>query len=180
MSEKIPIDEKFGPLVEPAPPEDIKTRLAETERMRDEYLTMLREKQAEFENYQKRNAREREDERKFWNRALALDLLPALDNLHRALEAAANDKSPLVQGVSSTQRQLHDILARHGVTRIDVPSGVPLNPNEHEAVMQKPSSEIPSGHVIQVFAPGYRIHERVLRPAGVVVSSGPNPKETSE
>lgn len=178
MSEKIPIYEKFGPPVDEAATNS-DPKLTEAERMRDEYLAMLKEKQAEFENYQKRNAREREEERKFWNRALALDLLPALDNLNRALSTAANDTSPLMQGVSGTHRQLHDILARHGVTKIEVAPGAALNPNEHEAVMQQPSAEIPSGHVLQVFAPGYRIHDRVLRPAAVVVSSGPPSKEAS-
>lgn len=174
MADKIPIHEKFGRKVDdPQLDDDTTARLAEAVRARDEYLAMVKEKQAEFENYQKRNARERDEERKFWNRALALDLLPALDNLGRALDAAANDTSPLMQGVSGTYRQLHDILARHGVARIEVQAGAPLNPNEHEAVMQQPSAQIPAGHVIQVFAPGYKIYERILRPAGVVVSSGP-------
>lgn len=146
--------------------------LAEAERQRDEYLAMLKEKQAEFENYQKRAARERDEERKYWNRALSADLLPALDNLDRAIAAAVNDASPLVQGVTSTQKQLLDILARHGIQRMEVPPGTAFNANEHEAVMQQPSDSVPAGAVIQVFAAGYKIHDRILRPAAVVVSSG--------
>src|SRR6516164_2164024 len=84
--------------------------IAETERQRDEYLNLLKEKQAEFENYQKRASKERDEERKYWNRALAADLLPALDNLDRALAAATDDANPLVQGVSGTRRQLLEIL----------------------------------------------------------------------
>jgi len=158
-------------------PDDLNTRLQEAERLRDEYLAMAKEKQAEFENYQKRNNKEREEERKYWNRSLIFDLLPAFDNLERALSAASNESGPLVQGVAGTQKQLHDILARHGVSKIEVKVGAPLNPNEHEAVMQQPSAEIPAGQVLQVFAAGYKINDRVLRPASVVVSGGPPAEE---
>lgn len=147
--------------------------IAEAERQRDEYLAMLKEKQADFENYQKRAARERDEERKYWNRALAADLLPALDNLDRAIAAAPNDASPLMQGVTGTRRQLLDILARHGVQRMEVTAGTPFDANEHEAVMQQPSGDVAAGSVMQVFAAGYKIHERILRPAAVAVSSGP-------
>ncbi len=147
--------------------------IAEAERQRDEYLAMLKEKQADFENYQKRAARERDEERKYWNRALAADLLPALDNLDRAIAAAPNDASPLMQGVTGTRRQLLDILARHGVQRMEVAAGTPFDANEHEAVMQQPSGDVLAGAVMQVFAAGYKIHERILRPAAVAVSSGP-------
>lgn len=156
-----------------AAPLDPELMLLQAEQKRDEYLCLLKEKQAEFENYQKRAAKEREEERKYWNRALAADLLPALDNLERALAAAAGDANPLVQGVSGTQRQLLDILARHGVSRIEVAPGTPFNANEHEAVMQQPSAEVPANAVAQVFAAGYKIHDRILRPAAVAVSSGP-------
>jgi len=149
------------------------TALADVERQRDEYLGLLKAKAAEFENYQKRNARERAEEQKYWTRALAADLLPALDNLERALAAAADDKNPLVQGVAGTQRQLLETLARYGIKRIEVAVGAPMDPNEHDAVMQQPSAEVPAGAIVQVFAPGYRIHDRVLRPASVGVSSGP-------
>lgn len=152
-------------------PIDQSPMLAEIERQRDEYLRMAREKQAEFENYQKRAAKEREEERKFLNRAFAADLLPALDNLDRALAAAPKD-DPLAQGVISTQRQLLDILGRHGVQKMEVVPGVPFDANEHQAVMQQPSANIPAGAVAQVFAAGYKIHDRILRPASVVVSSG--------
>jgi molecular chaperone GrpE len=172
---------KTGPTADDIPlNDDMPTRLSEAERLRDEYLAMAKEKQAEFENYQKRNAKEREEERKYWNRNLVFDLLPALDNLERALAAVVDEKGPLVQGVAGTQKQLHDILARHGVQKIDVKIGSPLNPNEHEAVMQQPSPEIAAGHVAQVFAAGYKINDRVLRPASVVVSSGPPANATKE
>jgi molecular chaperone GrpE len=70
------------------------------------------------------------------------------------------------------QTQVLDILRRHGITRIEA-QGQPFDPNRHEAVMQKPSADVPPGTVVQVLQPGYMIHERVLRPASVVVSAAP-------
>ena len=159
------------------PADEMEKKLGDAERARDEYLSMLKAKQAEFENYQKRAARERAEEMKYFIRALAADLLPALDNLERALAAASGDNNPLVQGVAGTHKIFLDVLARHGVHRLDVKSGTPLNPNEHQAVSQQPSNEIPNGAITQVLAAGYKIHDRILRPASVVVSSGPPTEE---
>ena len=84
---------------------------------RDKFLALLQRTQADFENYQKRNQRERESERRYWHGALALDLLPVIDNLDRAMTAAkqAGESGPLVQGVGLVQTQLLDILKRHGI-----------------------------------------------------------------
>jgi molecular chaperone GrpE len=103
---------------------------------------------------------------------LARDFLPVIDNLERALAAArqAGDSGPLVQGVALVQAQLLDVLRRHGITRMD-PQGQAVNYDLHEAVMQRPSAEHPSGTVVEVFEPGYLIHDRVLRPARVAVST---------
>src|SRR5262245_61562970 len=157
------------------PIDELRARLDEAEKQRDDYLTLLKEKAAEFENYQKRNAREREVERKYWNFALAHDLLPAIDNLERALAAAktAAGDDTMIKGVASTHRQLLDILGRHGITRIDAKPGDPLDPNQHQAVMQESSAEIPAGAIVQIFHSGYKIHDRILRPTGVSVSKGP-------
>jgi molecular chaperone GrpE len=149
--------------------EALRTRAEE----RDQFLSLLQRTQADFENYQKRNQREREQERRYWNGALCLDLLPVLDNLERALAAArqANETGPLVQGVILVLNQFLDLLKRHGVTPID-PQGQPFDPNLHEAVMQQPSKEAPANTVTQVFERGFMIHDRVLRPAKVAVSGG--------
>jgi len=105
---------------------------------------------------------------------LAGDLISSLDNLERAIAAAsqAGDRSPLAQGVAMVHSQLLDVLRRHGVTRVD-PLGKPFDPNLHEAVQQVPTAEHPPQTVVQVLEPGYLIHERVLRPARVVVSAAP-------
>ena len=84
----------------------------------------------------------------------------------------AGETGPLVQGVAMVQAQLLDVLRRHGITRIEA-QGQPFDPNLHQAVMQQPSKEHPPGTVLQVLEQGYMIHDRVLRPARVVVSTAP-------
>ena len=138
---------------------------------RDQFLALLQRTQADFENYQKRTQRERESERRYWHGAFALDLLPVIDNLDRAMTAAkqAGESGPLVQGVGMVQTQLLDMLKRHGITPIDA-LGKPFDPNLHQAIMQQPSPDHPAQTVIQVLQQGFMIHDRVLRPAGVIVS----------
>jgi len=154
--------------------ETLEARLQKAERQRDEYAGLVRQVRAEFENYQKRAARDLATERRFAQVPLAGDLLPALDNLERAIAAAkqSGDEGPLAQGVAMVQAQLLDALRRHGVTRIEA-QGQPFDPNLHQAVMQQPSAEHPPQTVLQVLEQGYLIHDRVLRPARVVVSAAP-------
>src|SRR5262249_21954069 len=106
---------------------------------------------------------------------LAADLLPALDNLERALTAARQKEGngPLVQGVTMVQNQLLDVLRRHGITKVEA-QGQPFDANVHEAVMQQPSADQPTGTVLQVLEQGYLLHDRVLRPARVIVSKKPD------
>jgi molecular chaperone GrpE len=154
--------------------EVLKVRLQAAEQQREEYLTLARQTRADFENYQKRFQRDLATERRFAQAPLAGDLLPALDNLERALGSArqAGDAGALVQGVAMVQTQLLDALRRHGVTRIEA-QGQPFDPNLHQAVMQQPSAEQPPGTVLGVLEQGYLIHDRVLRPARVIVSAAP-------
>jgi molecular chaperone GrpE len=153
----------------------LKARLQETERQRDEYLDLVKQTRAEFENYQKRARRDLETERRYAQTPLASDLLGALDNLARAIDAAnqAGDKGALAQGVAMVQTQLLDGLRRHGVTRMEA-QGQPFDPNLHQAVMQQPSAEHPAQTVLQVLEQGYMLHDRVLRPARVIVSTTPS------
>lgn len=152
--------------------EELKGRLQKAEAQREEYLTLARQVRAEFENYQKRNQRDLATERRYAQMPLAGDLLPALDNLERAIVAAkqAGDTGALAQGVTMVQTQLLDALRRHGVVRIEA-QDQPFDPNLHQAVMQMPSPAVPSGTVLQVLEQGYLFHERVLRPARVIVST---------
>jgi molecular chaperone GrpE len=148
--------------------ESLRTRATE----RDQFLSLLKRTQADFENYQKRNQREREQERRYAAATMAIDLLPVLDNLERATAAAqqAGETGPLVQGVSMVHGQLIDLLRRHGITPIDA-LGQSFDPNLHSAVMQKPSSDVAPNTVVQVLEQGFMHHDRVLRPSRVVVSA---------
>jgi len=152
--------------------ETLRERAATLEQERDEFRALLQRTQADFENYQKRARREFEQERRYAAAGLARDILPILDNFERAVQSAeqAGETGPLVQGVTMIQSQILDILRRHGITRIEA-LGEPFDPERHEAVMQQPSAEQPSNTVLQVLEQGFMIHDRVLRPARVVVSS---------
>ena len=147
---------------------------------RDKFLSLLQRTQADFENYQKRNQREREQERRYGPGILALDLLPVLDNFNRAVDAArkANESGPLMQGVGMIQGQLLDVLKRHGITPIEA-QGQPFDPNLHQAVMQQPSDTLPPNSVASVLEQGFMIHDRVLRPARVGVTVAPAGKEVA-
>lgn len=146
----------------------LKQRAAE----RDQFVDLLKRTQAEFENYQKRNQKEREQERRYLYGALVLDLLPVLDNLERALGAAqeVGETGPLVQGVNLVETQFLDLLKRYQVTRIDA-QGKPFDPNLHQAVMQQPRDDVEPNTVVQVLEQGFMNQDRVLRPAKVIVSS---------
>ena len=156
--------------------ETLRSRLQSAEQKRDEYLDLAQRTRADFENYQKRMKRDLVEERRYAQAPLASDLLAAIDNLERAIAAAqqAGEQGPLAQGVAMVHTQLLDILRRHGITRIEAQSR-PFDPNLHQAVMQQPSKEHPPMTVVQVLEQGYTIHDRVLRPARVVVSTASEP-----
>jgi molecular chaperone GrpE len=154
--------------------EALRARASSAEQQRDEFLNLLQRTRADFENYQKRVLRDQAQERRYAAGPLAADLLPVLDNLDRALEAArkANEQGPLVQGIALVQTQLRDVLRRHGVTPIEA-LGKPFDPNLHQALLQQPSADQPPDTVAQVLEEGFLIHDRVLRPAKVAVSRKP-------
>jgi molecular chaperone GrpE len=128
---------------------------------------------ADFDNARKRLVQDAERQRKYAHEGLARDALAAIDNLDRAVAEAkkAGDDGPLAKGVQATISLFLDILKRYGVTRIAVEAGTPFDPNLHQAVMQQPSADVPPGHVVQVLAHGFTIHDRVLRPASVIVAA---------
>jgi molecular chaperone GrpE len=136
---------------------------------RDKFLDLLQRTQADFDNYQKRNRRELEIERQYALTPLARDLLPILDNLERAL-ATVKEETPLVQGVRLVHSQLLETLKRHHIGLIEA-VGKSFDPNRHEAVMQQPAPGKPANTVLQVLEQGYAYHDRVLRPAKVIVSN---------
>jgi molecular chaperone GrpE len=134
--------------------------LSKVQEERDKYLDLLRRTQAEFENYQKRASREAETERKFCQRPLALEIIPALDNLDRFL-STVKEETDLTKVVATVQKQLLEGLSRQGIKRID--------PNHEQAILEQPSDQDPGTVLIEVEA-GYLYHDRVLRPAKVIVA----------
>lgn len=101
------------------------------------------------------------------------DLLGALDNLDRALAASrhAGETGPLPTGVAATAAQFLDVLKRHGITRVECGPGTPFDPNLHEAVKMQPTAEVAPGEVLLVLQHGFTLHDRVIRPATVVVAA---------
>jgi molecular chaperone GrpE len=152
--------------------ESLRDRAGAAERKRDEYLDLLQRTRAEFENYQKRSRRDLDEERRYAHLPLARELLPALDNLQRALGAneREQEQSPMVRGVALVETQLLDVLRRFGVTPVEA-LGRPFDPMLHEAVAQETRTDVAPGTVVRVLEPGYRLHERILRPARVVVAA---------
>ena len=147
--------------------EGLRKRAAE----RDQFLDLLQRTRAEFENYQKRNQRDREQERLYMTGQFVLEILPVLDNLERATAAArqAGETGPLVQGVAMVHQQFLDLLKRYGVTPIDA-AGKPFDAGLHQALVQQPTADKPPNTVVQVVEQGYTHQGRVLRPAKVIVS----------
>jgi molecular chaperone GrpE len=152
--------------------------LVKTAAQRDEYLALAQRTQADFENYRKRVARESTAAQERGMCGLAKELLPALDNLDRALADAGNGalgdggKDPLLDGVRLVRSELSGALARAGIESFS-PVGEAFDPSLHEAVATAPQPEggCESGIVVEVYQPGYRLGASVIRPARVVVAA---------
>lgn len=144
----------------------------------DEYLDQLRRMKADFENYKKRVERERMEFIKFANEELIMELLPILDNLERALNHTKVHKelTTFEQGIGLVKKDLEEILKKRGLFRLMV-IGSPFDPNLHEAVMQKESEDYEDQTVIEELQAGYKLGERLLRPARVVISTKKNKDE---
>ncbi|MRS12039.1 MAG: nucleotide exchange factor GrpE [Actinobacteria bacterium] len=143
------------------------------------HLDTAQRLQADFDNYRKRVARDAEDSAKRAGQRVILEMLPALDNLERALAhvEGGGEGAQLTDGVRMVLQQVLDVFAKEGAERID-PLGQAFDPNEHQAVGRVERPDVPEGTVVDMYQPGYRMHGRVLRPASVVVSTGgPAPKE---
>jgi molecular chaperone GrpE len=144
--------------------------LAAACRERDEYYDLLLRKTAEFDNYRKRVERERREQAAFEVSALIETLLPVLDDFERALSADTIENPEAYRaGVQLIYRQFLDLLGRHGVTAIEA-VGADFDPRVHQAVIAEPSPAHRDGEVIEEFRRGYRIGDRLLRPAMVKVA----------
>jgi len=157
---------------------------AEAAKLRDQLLRAL----AEMENTKKRAEREVKDTRTYAVSGFARDMLDVADNLSRALQSISDEAKAeagealktLLEGVEMTERRLHSTLERHGVIKVEPAPGDPLDPNLHQAAAQIPADQ-PKGAIAHVMQPGYKIGDRTLRAAMVVVSAGPaTPPESGE
>ena len=164
---------------EAAVEESHEDRLGALQAERDELFDRLQRLAAEFDNFRKRAAREQGEVVSRANERLVKELLPILDDLGRALEAAAeHEEAKLEEGVRLVHRSLATVLGREGLAEIETEGT--FDPHVHEALLSQPS-ELDEGAILQVIQKGYRLGDRVLRPARVVVSAAlPTPPEPPE
>jgi len=168
--------------------DDLDALLSDVKRERDEYLALAQRAKADFENYRKRAARESTDAERRGRASLARDLVPAIDNLERALRAAGIDpnarrtvdgeapseevsaQEALARGLALVYQELHAALGRAGVFSYD-PAGERFDPASSEAVSTRPANDgVEAGTVVETLERGYRVGEQVLRPARVIVA----------
>ena len=140
----------------------------------DRFRDLALRSQADFENYKKRCAREKEDAIKYANTSLFERLLPIIDNFELGLAAARGEgeSSPIYSGMNLVLKQLNDFLANNGLQAIEA-ERQKFDPNLHEAIGHEPSEKVAEGNVIRQTRRGYRLKDRLIRPSAVVVSSGP-------
>jgi molecular chaperone GrpE len=152
--------------------EELKTRAAKA----DENWDRLLRTTADFDNFKKRAAREKIESAQYACFSLMQKLLPVLDNFEMAQAAAPTTEdaklASLLSGVQMTQQQLKNALVESGLEEIDA-TGKPFDPNFHEAVSQQDSAEVPEGNVLQQLRKGYKLKDRLLRPATVIVARKP-------
>lgn len=164
-----------GAVDAPLAPEQIE-ELKDKAAKADEHWDRLLRAMADLDNYKKRAARERQDAVKFANESLLTRLIPALDNFDMARAAADSTDGATVDslktGIALVHNQLKAALAEAGLEEIDATHQA-FDPNLHEAVSQEESAEIPEGHVVKQLRKGYKLRERLLRPASVIVARKP-------
>jgi len=154
-------------------PDTIQDQMLQLKAERDKYKEIALRSVADLDNYRKRMAREKDEAIRFANASFLERLIPILDNFELGLQAAkaTGGHSAVVDGMSMVSRQLQDFLTGCGIETVDA-TGQPFNPNIHEAIAQEESEEVEEGHVIRQVRKGYRLKDRLIRPANVVVSKG--------
>lgn len=156
--------------------DDIETALEKAEEEAKENFNRFLRVSAEFENYKKRTTREMTEFRKYANESIIKELLPVLDNLERAIASSSEEKDAevcIIEGVEMTHKEILKIFGKFNVMPVEA-IGQPFDPNFHQAVMQEESDEYPENTVLRELQKGYLMHDRLIRPAMVVVSA---PKE---
>lgn len=161
------------PLAELAGADEIAALAAERDEFRDRFMRAL----AEAENARKRSERDRREAERYGGSKLARDLLPVYDSLSRALGAMSDTEraaaGAVIEGVELTLRELLNVFTKHGVTLIEPKAGERFDPQLHQAMFEAPVPGTRAGDIIEVMAKGFLLHDRLLRPAQVGVSSMP-------
>ncbi|GHF02403.1 protein GrpE [Aliiroseovarius zhejiangensis] len=167
MTEEVEID-----LTEEEPVDELAALRAERDEFKDRFMRAL----ADAENTRKRGERDRREAEQYGGSKLARDMLPVYDNMKRALEAAGeagDGAKALVEGVELTMRSLLNIFEKHGIRLLSPEIGDKFDPEVHEAMFEAPVPGTKAGDIIQVMGEGFMLHDRLLRPAQVGVSSTP-------
>jgi len=153
--------------------ETLTTERDDALRTTDEYLTALQRERAEFQNFKRRTAEERTRELGLAGEDLIRKVLTVADDFDRAIEArpASIADDPWFDGIAAIDRKLRLLLESEGVTTIDASPGRPFDPREHEAIANVPGTERPEGEVVEEIRRGYRLRDRVIRPALVAVAT---------
>ena len=173
MAQEQAIPENEAPATDEAflEQDELETLRAERDEMRDRFMRAL----AETENVRKRAERDRREAEQYGSTRLARDLLPVYDNLNRALSAIPDEtraaSASLIEGVELTLRELTTVMSRHGVSKISPAVGDAFDPQLHQAMFEAPVPGTRAGQIIQVMTEGFLLHDRLLRPAQVGVSS---------
>jgi len=155
----------------PPSPEEIAELKAKAAKADENWDRLLRAT-ADFDNFKKRAAREKQDAIRFANESLIEKLIPVIDHFDMALQAGAGSPESFQSGVAMISQQLKKVLLDAGLEEIDA-AGQPFDPNWQEAVSQKETTDVPEGHVAQQLRKGYKLRDRLVRPATVVVAKKP-------
>lgn len=153
--------------------EEIEALVAERDDYKDRFVRAL----ADAENTRKRAERDRREAENYGGSKLARDLLPVYDNMNRAIQAISDEQretsAAVIEGIELTMRELLNVFQKHGVTLVKPEVGDRFDPQQHEAMFEAPVPGTKAGDIIQVMAEGFLLHDRLLRPAQVGVSSTP-------
>jgi molecular chaperone GrpE len=155
--------------------ESLREELSAAKAQSDEYLTALQRERAEFLNYKRRTAEERERDLGLAAEGLIRKVLALADDFDRAIEARPESVAtdPWFEGVAAIDRKLRTLLESEGVSPIDAPPGTPFDPREHDAIANVPGTGRAEGEIVEQVRRGYRLRDRVLRPALVAVAAAP-------
>jgi molecular chaperone GrpE len=153
--------------------DELEQMRTERDEFRDRFMRAL----ADAENARKRSDRDRREAENYGGSKLARDMLPVYDNMKRALDAATDDQlevsAGLIEGIQLTMRELLNVFEKHGIVRISPEVGDRFDPQYHQSMFEAPLPDTRSGDIIQVTNEGFMLHDRLLRPAQVGVSSNP-------